>query len=73
MSLIEVTKCKNCEREWITPLHAKPKDGLCHPCHESQESALREPLATFFDKRDRDNILHAQMSLQSLEINKCEV
>lgn len=71
--LIEVTKCKNCEREWITPLYAKPKDGLCHPCHESQESAIREPLASFFDKRDREEILRCYRGLEELEIQKCEV
>jgi len=62
--LIEVTKCKNCEREWVTPLFDKPKDGLCGVCHEfDTRHSLKLPsggdLAPLFDRESIKTISDA--------------
>lgn len=78
MSLIEVTKCKNCEREWITPLYAKPKDGLCHCCHEftppvEPQNDMSMALGDFMPPVFKKSIKRSQNELQNLRINKCDV
>jgi hypothetical protein len=78
MPLIEVTKCKNCEREWVTPLFDKPEDGLCGVCHEfdtpvERRMTLGSALAPLFDKESIESIKASLNELDGLTIPTCEV
>jgi hypothetical protein len=80
---IEHQSCDKCGNDMgyhqVKAIKPKSVTRLCKACSTFSMSSvtpktfLGDPLATFFDKRDRDEILHSQRSLQSLEINKCEV